>query len=388
MVKKSILVVMTSLYNGGAERSLVNLLNEFDTENYEIDLMVFVREGMFESQIPPKINFLNTPSEIQALYTPKLVKMHFKEKIVRLVGTGIAKIFSKTYSERGAKRWKWFYKNIVAENQKKYDVALAFLNDDVMYYIVDKVCADKKIAWVHNDYKKNELDKDIDLPYFRKLDYVATISDECVNILKEVFVEFPEKFICIPNITSSQVIKNRSEEFYPEEYRGKRNILLSIGRLGYQKGFDIAIEAATLLLKRGIDFKWYIIGDGEWEEKLNTLIKEKQLEQNLFLLGIKSNPYPYIKNCDVFVQTSRYEGKSVVIDEAKILAKPIVITNYPTVHDQIQNNEGMIVDITAEGISEGIIMMLEQKEIYNKFLSHIDYGNTQDIMKLYNIIEH
>lgn len=91
MVKKSILVVMTSLYNGGAERSLVNLLNEFDTENYEIDLMVFVREGMFESQIPPKINFLNTPSEIQALYTPKLVKMHFKEKIVRLVGTGIAK---------------------------------------------------------------------------------------------------------------------------------------------------------------------------------------------------------------------------------------------------------------------------------------------------------
>lgn len=387
MSKKSILVVMTSLYNGGAERSLVNLLNEFDTEKYEVDLLVFARGGMFESQIPQKINFLNTPSEIKALYTPKLVQGYFKEKSIRLVGTGIAKIFSNSYSERGAKRWKWFYKNIIVENQKKYDVALAFLNDDVMYYVVDKVRADKKIAWVHNDYKKNELDRDIDLPYFKKLDCIATISDKCVNILKKVFIEIPEKFICIPNITSSQVIKKRSHEFYPKEYRGEKNILLSIGRLGYQKGFDIAIDAATLLLEKGIDFKWYIIGNGEWEEKLNNLIKEKHLERNVFLLGIKSNPYPYIKHCDVFVQTSRYEGKSVVIDEAKILSKSIVITNYPTVHDQIQKNEGMIVEITAEGIAEGIIMMLGQKDIYTKFLSQVDYGNTQEIMKLYKIIE-
>ena len=226
---------------------------------------------------------------------------------------------------------------------------------------------------------------------FPRVDAIVTISDECLEILKEEFPIFKDKMICIENITSSVVINNRATEFKPKEYIGVENVLLSVGRLSEQKGFDMAISAASKLKKQQINFKWFIIGSGPLESKLKNQIKKEKVEDYVVLIGTKENPYPYIKNCDLFVQPSRYEGKSVVIDEAKILAKPIVATAYPTVRDQIRNaNEGVIVELSVDGIYKGLKEMVfdktKQKEISN-YLENHEYGNQTEIKKYIKLIE-
>lgn len=128
-----------------------------------------------------------------------------------------------------------------------------------------------------------------------------------------------------------------------------------------------------------------VLGDGELEDELNSQIKEKQVSDCFFLLGVRENPYVYIKNCDIFAQTSRFEGKSVVIDEAKILAKPILVTNYPTVQDQITNvKEGIIVDITPVAIAEGLESLIEdpdKRDELSGYLGEHEYGNQSEIDK-------
>ena len=143
--------------------------------------------------------------------------------------------------------------------------------------------------------------------------------------------------------------------------------------------------------KNNIKFKWFVLGSGELEAELKAMIKAEGVEDNFILLGTRENPYAYIKNCDLFVQPSRYEGKSVVIDETKILKKPIVVTNYPTVKDQIMDGkEGMIVDMTPEGIADGIIKMAGSEELrmeYVNFLSSQEYGNQKEIDKYLELID-
>ena len=293
--------------------------------------------------------------------------------------------------EQKAFLWEYFYKKVIDGIDKEYDVAVGYLGGESTYYIVDKVKAKRKIHWVHNDYRTSGMPKKYDLKLFPRVDAIVTISDECLEILKEEFPIFKDKMICIENITSSVVINNRATEFKPKEYIGVENVLLSVGRLSEQKGFDMAISAASKLKKQQINFKWFIIGSGPLESKLKNQIKKEKVEDYVVLIGTKENPYPYIKNCDLFVQPSRYEGKSVVIDEAKILAKPIVATAYPTVRDQIRNaNEGVIVELSVDGIYKGLKEMVfdktKQKEISN-YLENHEYGNQTEIKKYIKLIE-
>ena len=172
---------------------------------------------------------------------------------------------------------------------------------------------------------------------------------------------------------------------------GKENIILSIGRLCEQKGFDMAITAAYELKQRNVSFSWFIIGDGKDYQKLEKQIGELELKNEVYLLGARDNPYPYIQNCTVFAQTSRFEGKSVVLDEAKILATPILVTDYPTVHDQIKGQkEGLIVAIDSAAIAEGIEMLLSRNEIresITNYLSAHEYGNQEVIEKYYKVLD-
>src|SRR5690606_23534715 len=125
--------------------------------------------------------------------------------------------------------------------------------------------------------------------------------------------------------------------------------------------FDLAIEAAKILKDRGVKFQWSIIGEGPERDRLQALITQYELDDYVYLPGLKDNPYPYIRQASLLVQPSRYEGKSLVIDEAKILAKPIILTNFTTAKDQIKHNvNGMIVDMTAEAIAEGIMKYMTE----------------------------
>lgn len=271
--------------------------------------------------------------------------------------------------------------------QERYDVAVSFMDGMTNFYVIDKVNAKKKILWVHNDYNKIKTNIKYEHPFFVKADNVVTISDICVKSLKENFTDIAEKFICLENISSGQMINTMADDFSPQEYIDLNDTakILSIGRLSPQKGFDMAIDAAAILKNQGFKFKWHIIGVGALRDSLQRQIASCGLQEDVLLLGERKNPYPYIKNCDMVLQTSRYEGKSIVLDEAKILHKPIIATRYPSVSDNIKDGiSGIICDMSAESIAEAITILSKDESKRKSLMSYLNEhcnGNEREIEK-------
>lgn len=398
---KQILIIMPDLKCGGAEKSLINFLNECDFNLYEIDLLLFRKNGTFINKVPCEINIIKS-HVLQFVFGKN--KHEFAEakthifkfvyaNIIKILGNIIGVIFGISNVHIGLQyRWNLVYRYFLPKLQKSYDVAIAYLEGEATYYLIDCVKSKTKIAWFHSDFNKTGFSPKLYKRFFKSCYKVVSVSEECVNILKKNFKELGEKFIYLENITSSQIVRNQANEFFPKEYNdGHKFHLLSIGRLHPAKGFDIAIDAAKYLKNKNVDFCWYIIGDGELYSQLYTNIVENNLENNVCLLGLRENPYPYIKNCDIFIQTSRYEGKSMVIDEAKILCKPIVVTDYPTVKDQIKDGEeGIIVGMNASNIASTLYELLynnTKREFLIQNLKRKDYGNTKSLCKYYDVFE-
>lgn len=386
---KKILFIMLSLYNGGAEKSLVNLLNELPPEKYEIDLLLFRPEGMFLQQVPANVKILETPHALKRLFGP--ISKAGIYMIPKTLATFCTALAEKKYKYRRAYRWMRFYSKYIAKLPQHYDVAIGYTSNEVMYYLNEKVNADRKLVWVHNDYVAAGYPADYDRPHMHNMDGIVTISQSCKEILQQVFPEYADRIYDIPNITSSKMIRSRANEALPAEYTDGEFTILSIGRLDGQKGFDMAIDAAAILKASGRKFSWFIMGSGELEKTLRAQIESLDLSDRIYLMGTRENPYPYIKHCDLLVQSSRYEGKSVVLDEAKILAVPILATNYPTVADQIADGEeGVIVAMNPQAIADGIERLMcdeASRKHMQEYLSAREYGNQQEITKYIKIID-
>ena len=153
----------------------------------------------------------------------------------------------------------------------------------------------------------------------------------------------------------------------------------------------MAIDALDILKEEYSDIHWWIIGAGELEDQLKKQVKDKELEEYITFLGLRANPYPYIRSCDLLVQPSRWEGKSVVLDETKILARPILATNYSTVRDQLNDRkEGLIVDMNSKAIADGIISLRKNPQLYDSIQSYLEkheYGNQNEVKKYINLME-
>lgn len=392
---KRILFVIPSMRIGGAEKSLANLLNLIDLNEYDINLLMFKPGGELLQQIPSGIHILETdPSLFYAYKCDKNVfscKAGVRSEILRIFSTGVCKILYGNCARQ--KRWTKFYKALLPKLDSEYDVAIGYLEGDASYYVIDKVNAKRKILWVHSNFdniKKNE-DASVYKEYFREADKVVSISDKCVQVLQDNYPDMRNKFVFLPNLTSSVVLKNTAKAAIDEKFLKDIFNIVSVGRLTEAKGFDMAIDALKILKERKVPVHWWIVGDGELREGLEKQVRNNGVEQYLTFLGSKSNPYPYMNNADLIVQTSRWEGKSVVLDEAKILGKPILATAYATVKDQVINGkEGVIVEMNAEAIALEIEHLIKDKSTLKsiqQYLMNHDYGNQNEIIKYYELFE-
>lgn len=393
-MKKSILFIIPSLGSGGAEKSLLSLLSMLPDNLYDIKLMVVSPKGLFIKNIPKNITIIHAPKNLRlAVGSIHDISNYNKYDIVKkIISNIIVRLRVLTKYDNFQFTWK-IWKKYIPESTAKYDIAVSYMNGITNYYTIDKINAQKKILWVHNDYKKLTAFYKFDLKYFQKADKVITISDLCAQSLIETFPEISNKFMVLENISSKKTIEELSIQFYPKEYNSINHKLklLSIGRLAEQKGFDYAIKAAKILKEKQIDFKWFIIGTGHLKEKLSKDINENNLADCIELLGERSNPYPYIRHCSFFIQTSLFEGKSIVIDEAKILAKPIISTNYPTVKDNIENNlTGIICDLSPSSIANTIIYLADNPQLQENLTSYLSQnykGNEQEVYKYINLFQ-
>lgn len=269
------------------------------------------------------------------------------------------------------------WKSHIPDCKNEYDMAISYM-DGVNYYVIDHVKAKRKILWCHNDYNKLEYKPEYDEKYYRKAYKICTISDVCKKSLVENFPNLKDKFEVVENISSARIINAQADmheemkhnnDGFAEDRRFK---IVSIGRLSEQKGFDYAVEAAKILKDSGFTLGWYVLGEGPLRKSLEELTKNSNVEDTIKFIGIRSNPYPYIKDTDLYVMPSRYEGKSIALDEAKILCKPIVVTNYPSVGDAIINGKnGLIVDINAQAIANGIMKLYNNDNLREELVKNL-----------------
>lgn len=388
---KKVFISILTLYNGGAERSLINFLNALPKDEYEIDLMLFKNEGLFLKQVPPWVHVLSDdekPEGLKRLYGP--IAKSGKYIPLKFFGTSVSKVFERKNDYSGF-RWKYFYEPSIAPLKKQYDIALAYLSGEVLYFVDEKVTATRKIAWIHNDYKSTTHPVNFDYPHLKNMDRIVTISDKCLDILKDVFPELANRMLYLPNISSENMIKAKAEEFIPKEYDANIYTILSIGRICAQKGYDYAIDAAKILQEKGIKFHWFIMGEGPLLNELSERVYKFHLEQYVKFIGTRENPYPYIKFANLIAQTSRFEGKSVVLDEAKIMGKVVLATDYPTVKDQIISGKtGWIVDMEPEAIARGIELLMSNNQLtesIDNYLKNNKFGNQDDIQKYIDLLE-
>lgn len=395
---KKILFVMPKFDSGGAEKSLLMLLNFLlEYKGLEIDLLLFKKEGLFLNQVPSQINIIDSEESLKICYSNVSLKnlKTFSSVVlsfIRVASTFLCGVISRNSNHKTQLRWRFFYKKVIKQFPKKYDIACGYLDGESIYYVVDKIDAEKKFGWNQNDYKGLGFEPKFDKDYYRKLDGIITLTSDCYKLLTDFFPEFTQKIYQIPPIVSQKYIEKCAFEYKPLEYQNYEGYkLISVGRLVEQKGFDIAIEASQIMKEMGLNFRWYIIGNGVLYNTLLKSLKEKQLSNYVFLLGENINPYPYIKEADIFIQPSRFEGKSVILNEAKMLCKPILVTNYLTVSDQIQNmNTGVIVDLNPNSIANGVINMLKDNELRNhliQVLKNTDFNNSQIKNKYLKLFE-
>jgi glycosyltransferase involved in cell wall biosynthesis len=348
-------------------------------------------------KLPKKVTLLPEPENYQYIdlsiresLTNLIKKKDFKLAASRSMLGYLAKT-EKSGAIIEQKFWRYLSKSL-NDLQKIYDVAIGFQEKNPIYFCVDKVKAKRKIGWVHTDYNKLGTDLQKDNDYFNKLDYIVTVSEGLVGILKELFHDNENKIKCIHNVVSTRMIKKMSIEEIDFKKDSESSIsLISVGRLAKEKGLDISLEACEILINKGYDIKWYLIGEGNMREVLEKAIDEKNLTNRVSFLGQRENPYPYIKESDIYIQTSRYEGKSISIDEAKVLAKPIVIANFDTAKNHIIDGvNGIISKMDAISVADSIELLIKQKELRTRLIENLnkeDFGTESEINKLYKLFE-
>lgn len=389
-MKKKILFVINSLGLGGAEKSLTSLLSAFDYDKYNVDLLMFRAEGMFLKLLPeqvhvlPELDFLKNNSIIAQLGHPNYLVAHIRASI------GLRRNNRNRTLHDAQCYWKYAGKAF-NNLEKQYDVAIAWGQGNPTHYVAEKVQASKKIAFINADYELAGHNKNFDYLFYQKYNYIATVSEKLTDMTSAIFTDMKEKIRTIYDINNAELIQRMADSLNPFEDIGKRLVLVTAGRLEKQKGYDLAVEAAKILRDRDVDFKWFFVGEGTCRAKLETMIADYKLSQQIILTGAQENPYVYMKNADIYVQTSRFEGYCLTLGEARILNKPVISTNFDVVYNQLCDGEnGLIVEMQPSAIANAIERMWNDDILRKHIVANLrkeKKGNVEEIEKLYQLME-
>ncbi|WP_052476260.1 glycosyltransferase [Cohnella kolymensis] len=398
-MKKKVLISMYSLHIGGAERSLIGLLESFDYDQYEVDLFLYRHEGEFLAHVPKEVNLLPPIRPYTTFERPILEVIRegylylgtarVLAKLKTRMKHGASEGLSQTYRQMQY-TWKLSLPRL-PKIEKQYDTAISFLGPH--YFVLDKVQAKVKFGWNHTDYFTIvNPDKRLDESMWRRLDYIVSVSEDCRASFLKVFPHLHEKAVVIENIISTAFVREQSKVNVKAEMPDDGAIkICSVGRFSDAKGFDLAVVACKKLIEAGYNIKWYIVGYGGEEELIKRLIQEQDMTDRFILLGKKTNPYPYIKECDIYCQPSRYEGKAVTVREAQILGKPVLITNFPTAKSQVRDGlDGLITPLGIDGIAQGLKRLIDNRKLRDTIAGNTllnDYSNIHEINTLCSLFQ-
>ena len=387
--KKKIAIVMGPMVFGGSEKALIEMLKVFDYERFDVTL--FLKDGtgemrdMLDQRVTVKYWPNITPKQalLENLRSLRLLRVA-NDLLCRVV----CRLFLTTWQING-----WFgAKCLPMIDDAHFDCAIAYhgTTPSVVVGALHRIHSTKKILWIHAYVICPEkywrwFDKQYD-----KFHRICCVSSSMCEMFSHMFPSSGKKTAVFHNILDVAEVKAKSA--VPLDEAILPCSLVTVGRLSTEKGQDMIPAVARSLLDDGYDIHWYIVGEGYLREKIQQRAREYHVEDRVILLGSKENPYPYIKNCDIYVQTSLLEGWGLTIQEAKILGRPIVSTPLPAIKEQIRDGvTGLLAaDTSPEAMYRRIKYLLDHPELRHRIVAELSsesYNCPKELQELYAFIE-
>lgn len=391
---KSVLIVTNKMVMGGIEKSLISLVNSFDKKKYKVTVLLMEYGGELIDEIPKDVSVNIIPSINDTIV--QRIKRALRNKdifeVLSIVYYSIlTKLTKKSY------KGEYYYPKILNKSKETYDLAISYYTPLGFStgYVVDNIKSKKKIAFIHIDmdqYKNIKYLKSMINLYkkhYSKYDKIFCVSEDAKTKFIKYFTSLENKVDIFRNILNKNEIEKKSLECgFNDSFDGIR--IVTVGRLSEEKGQTLIPKIVKRLVEDKLNIKWYCIGDGESRKKIENMVEKYNIHSKLILLGTQSNPYSFIKNSDIYVQTSKHEGYCITLAEAKLLGKPIVTTNFVGAREQIESGtNGIIVDFSEDELYENIKKLILNEKLRLKFSKNLllDKYNNKEINKLYKLME-
>lgn len=362
---------------GGVEKELITILKHFNPKEYELSVLLFYSQDKeMEKKLPSNVKLINLQIDknyycgsLTTVFQERIKKGEFVEA-VKIVKNRVCKGVSVPVS---------ISLNKITTPKEEYDYAVCYHMHSpiVLKYVAEKITAKKKYVWIHNDFATTGFHiAQYDI-WLKKYHAVFGVSERLTSEFQELCPAYCNRAFTLHNIVDKEdiLLKAQDVSSLDQDFaQDKKFKIVTVGRFVEQKGFDLAIKAASILKKQGVEFTWYAIGYGKDENSMRSLIDEYNIKDYFIILGRKDNPYPYMKLADLYVQPSRHEGYAITIEEAKVLRKMIVCTNFAGASEQVKNNQtGIIVDtLSEEDIAKAIVTFIVKCEYKKEFQRNID----------------
>lgn len=368
-MSKRILFVMNTLGHAGAETALMELLNRLET-CYEIDLYVLMGQGELVSKLPDRVRLLNRSFSDCSVLSARgrlrmtgtvLKAMLNRATVIRLfpyLCRNLWAMLKKRRIQTDKLMWRVLSDGGMRIDQE-YDLSVAFLEGGAAYYVADHVTARKKAAFIHIDYEQAGYTRSLDRDCYLQFDALFPIAEEIRDKLLFAYPECSGRTHVFHNLVNREAILEKSVqgEGFTDGYTGTR--ILTVGRLTSQKSYPVAIRAMKLLKDAGCQARWYVLGEGEERRALERLIEEYGLGEDFILAGAVENPFPYYRQADLYVHATRYEGKSIAIQEAQILGCAIIASDCTGNREQIiHGSDGILCKLSPEAVKDAILKLL------------------------------
>lgn len=375
--KIQVLICMNKMLNAGTEVACLNLIKSFDFEQYAVTLLLYEKTGDLLAFVPEQVRIQEIEFD-NARICRELHDGFFENRPMRFLTAKIIDLWIRLWDKLVPginHRYKYLLKHVIYLSQK-YDYILDFQGYGFFMsaFVASLSAPKKKLTWVHDenvewaDYIKGYLDC---------YDYYCAVSKACARSIIQKRPQYRDKTYVFYNLMDANLILKRAKEDPDIAIDGKSPCLVTVGRLEDQKGYPHAIQAAAILKEKDFNFQWYFIGTGSRREILEQMTREFGVEDYVHLLGAKSNPYPYIKNCTLYVQPSKHEGYGIAIAEARLLGKCLVATALDCIKEQIRDGEnGYLVEYDAEKLAEKIQMLLVHPELRGNVEQRLREENT------------
>lgn len=379
---------------GGTEKALLTMFSEIDKEKYDVTLLMLEEFGGFLDDIPEWVNikYVNYYSDIKSVLNKPLHTTALEQVKSGRIGEFIK--YSYFYLLSKIKKDRIFLFKHILKNypnlEQEYDLAVAYAGpmDFISYFVTNRIKSQKKVQWIHFDITKIGFNYSFARKIYSKFDKIFVVSEQAKDKVIENLQPLKDKVEVFYNIVSRNLIREMAEEEgFIDRFDGIR--ILTVGRISQEKNQAMTIPILARLKSDGYNIRWYCIGDGgKYKEECERLIKSYNLEDSYLILGTKTNPYPYMKDCDIYVQPSLHEGYCITLAEAKCFDNPIIATNFTGAREQlIETGCGLVSNINENDLYIKIKEVLDNDKLREKIelnLKNHTFDTSKEIDKLYN----